>query len=92
MIEIGSKNKILKTKVEGIIFIIFQYFHYWKVIIVYLWNIWLKVFSGFKKQLSILMSLLLDMINPTLHVNKYFKEQAENFMNNVFGTLTQPFI
>ena len=32
------------------------------------------------------------MINPTLHVNKYFKKQVEKCMNNTFGSLTQPFI
>ena len=32
------------------------------------------------------------MINPTLHVDKYFKEQVEKCMNNTFGSLTQPFI
>ena len=32
------------------------------------------------------------MLNPTLHVNKSFKEQIEKFMNDTFGTLTQPFI
>ena len=32
------------------------------------------------------------MINTALRVNKAFKEQVENFMNNMFGSLTQPFI
>ena len=32
------------------------------------------------------------MINPTLHVNKSFKERVEKYMNNKFGLLTQPFI
>ena len=32
------------------------------------------------------------MINPTLHINKAFKEQVEKYTNNTFGTLTQPFI
>ena len=32
------------------------------------------------------------MINPTLRVNKEFKEQVINCMNNTFGALTQPFI
>ena len=32
------------------------------------------------------------MVNPTLHVNKSFKEQVENIMNDTFVTITQPFI
>ena len=32
------------------------------------------------------------MINPSLHVNKEFKEQVEKFMNTTFGELTQHFI
>ena len=32
------------------------------------------------------------MINPTLHVNKEFKEQVKKCMNDTFGTITQPFI
>ena len=32
------------------------------------------------------------MINPGLHVNKYFRYQVENNMNTTFGELTQPFI
>ena len=32
------------------------------------------------------------MINPSLHVNKEFKEQVEIINNTIFGELTQPFI
>ena len=32
------------------------------------------------------------MINPNFHVDKYFKEQVINGMNNMFGALTQPFM
>ena len=32
------------------------------------------------------------MNNTTLNGNKYFKEQVEKCMNNIFGLLTQPFI
>ena len=32
------------------------------------------------------------MINPSLHVNKSFKEQVEKCMNTRFGELTKPFI
>ena len=32
------------------------------------------------------------IINPSLHVNKAFKEQVEKCMNNSFGELTQLFI
>ena len=32
------------------------------------------------------------MINPTLHVNKAFKYQAEKCINNTFGNVTQTFI
>ena len=32
------------------------------------------------------------IINPTLNVNKSFKDKVEKCMNNMFGTLTQPFI
>ena len=32
------------------------------------------------------------MINPSLHVNKEFKEQVERINNTIFGELTQPFI
>ena len=31
------------------------------------------------------------MVNPTLHVNKSFKEQVEKCMNYTFSTITQPF-
>ena len=30
------------------------------------------------------------MIRPNFHVNKSFKEQVINFMNNNFGALAQP--
>ena len=30
------------------------------------------------------------MVNPTLHLNKVFKEQLEKYMNDTFGTPTQP--
>ena len=29
------------------------------------------------------------MVSQTLYVNKVFKEQVENFMNDTFGTTTQ---
>ena len=32
------------------------------------------------------------MINPTLHVNKAFKDQVYKCMNNTFGNVTQTFI
>ena len=32
------------------------------------------------------------MINPSLHVNKAFRDQVEKFINNTFGALTQPFV
>ena len=32
------------------------------------------------------------MINPSLYLNKTFKEQVEKCMNTIFGELTQPFI
>ena len=32
------------------------------------------------------------MIDPSLRVNKLFKEQVEKCMNTTFGELTQPFI
>ena len=32
------------------------------------------------------------MINPTLHVDKAFKDQVENYMNNTVGNVTQPSI
>ena len=32
------------------------------------------------------------MVNPTLRVNKAFKEQVEKCMNDTFGTLAQTFI
>ena len=32
------------------------------------------------------------MINPNLHVNKYFKDQVEKCMNTTFGEITKPFI
>ena len=32
------------------------------------------------------------MINKTLDVNKVFRKQLDKCTNNMFGTLTQPFI
>ena len=32
------------------------------------------------------------MINPSLYVNKSFRDQAEKFMNTTFDELAQPFI
>ena len=32
------------------------------------------------------------LINPTLHINKAFREQVEKCMNNTFVSLTQHFI
>ena len=32
------------------------------------------------------------MINPSLHVNKYFRDQVEKCMNAIFGELPQYFI
>ena len=32
------------------------------------------------------------MVNPTFHANKAFKEQVGKYMNDTFGTITQPFI
>ena len=32
------------------------------------------------------------MINPSLHVNKTFKEQVEKGINTTIGELIQPFI
>ena len=32
------------------------------------------------------------MINPSLNVNKVFRDQVEKCMNTKFGELTQPFI
>ena len=32
------------------------------------------------------------MINPSLHVNKAFKDQVEKCTNTTFGELTQSFI
>ena len=32
------------------------------------------------------------MVHPTFHANKAFKEQVEKYMNDTFGTSTQPFI
>ena len=32
------------------------------------------------------------MINPSLHVNKYFRDQVEKCMNTIVGKLTQSFI
>ena len=32
------------------------------------------------------------MVNPTLRVNKAFKEQVKKGTNDTFGTITQPFI
>ena len=32
------------------------------------------------------------MVHPTFHANKAFKEQVEKYMNDTFGTITQPFI
>ena len=32
------------------------------------------------------------MINPSLHVNKSFRDQVGKFINTTFGAFTQPFI
>ena len=32
------------------------------------------------------------MINPSLYLNKTFREQVEECLNTIFGELTQPFI
>ena len=59
MTEIGNKNEKLQAKIDGIIVIIFEYFHCWGLIIVYLYYSWLGVFLGFMKQVNVLMSLRL---------------------------------
>ena len=32
------------------------------------------------------------MINPRFNINKAFREQVDKCMNNIFGSITQPFI
>ena len=53
MIEIENKTEKFKTKIDGIIVIVFQYFHCWGLISAYLNYICLKVFFGFMKQMNI---------------------------------------
>ena len=60
--EIGKKNEKLKTKIDGIIFIVFRYCHCCGIIIVYLYYICLKTLFIFVNQMNVLMSLRLGML------------------------------
>ena len=60
-IEIGNKNKKTKKRIDGITVIILQYCHYWGIIIVYLYYMWIQVLLGFTKQVNVFMSLQLDI-------------------------------
>ena len=92
MIAVGDKEKILKTKTDGIIVIICICYHCWWRIIVYPYFIRLNVLFGLKKKKGINEFAIGYMINPGLNVNKSFRYQVEKCMYTKFGEITQYFI
>ena len=66
----GTRKKS-GTKINGIIVNIFQYCHCCGLIIVIRYYIWIKVWSGLKKKVTVLMSLKLDtwLIQPCVLIN-----------------------
>ena len=51
-----------------------------------------KIFYLYNKEERINDITIAYMDNPTLRVNKAFKEQVEQCMNDTFGAITQNFI
>ena len=93
MISVGNKNEKIKNKDR------WNYCHHMPMLSLLGTNHRLPLFHMAKHLIWINETKkrinefeIIYMINPSLHVNKSFKEQVENFMNTIFGELTQPFI
>ena len=59
MTEIGNKNIYFYKKDKWNYYHHFPIFHFWGIIIVYYYYIWLKVLFGLKKQVDVLTSLFI---------------------------------
>ena len=93
MIEIRNKNEKIKNK-DGR-----NYCHHFPIFLLLGANIYILLLHMAKNILWVHKTselinefAIVYMINPSFHVNEVFKEKVEKFMNNMFGTLTQPFI
>ena len=93
MIEIGNKNEKIKNKD------VWNHCHNFLILLLLRANHRLYLLHMAKSFLYLHETNdhinefdIVYIINPTLHVNKAFKDQAEKCMNNTFGNVTQPFI